>query len=51
MLIIIIIIGCANLIVTYIVGYMITQITINPEFLNAMKRIDELEKALEKRFK
>lgn len=48
---IIIILGCANLIMTFIVGGMVNQLTINPEFLTAMKRIEELEKKLDERYK
>ena len=48
---VILILGCANLIMTYIVGGMINQLTINPEFLSAMKRIAELEKKLNGRYK
>ena len=51
MLITIIVIGCLNIVMTYIVGYMVTQLTINPEFLSAMKRIAKLEKALKEEIK
>ena len=48
---VILILGCANLIFTYVVGFMVSQLTVNPEFLSAMKRIAELEKKLNERYK
>ena len=50
-MVVILILGIGNLLFTYVVGAMVSQVTINPEFLTAMKRVEELEKKLDERYK
>lgn len=51
LIVIIVVCACANLLMTFVVGTLVNQLTINPQFLSAMKKIEELEKKLDERYK
>jgi hypothetical protein len=46
-ILIIVVCGIANLIMTFFVGSMVNQLTFNPKYLDMIKRIELLEKKKE----